>query len=178
MLMTTRNITRVSAALVALLATAAITEARRVRAVSPPDPDRLGMIGLTQGQTIRLNVVNLHPPLDPDAPPGPCRVVLGFLDAGGQPFKDSTGQVIQSEVQLQPGESAFLDLNGDGVVPPSTNGAPVRLQLRPVVNVLQEPPGKYPPGPCFPTMEVFDNATGRTSLFAPAILPGPPVRHQ
>ena len=89
----------------------------------------------------------------------------------------NTGQVIQSDVQLQAGESAFLDLNGDAVVPPSTNGAPQRLQLRPVVNVLQEPSGKYPPGPCFPTMEVFDNATGRTSLFAQAILPGHPVRH-
>ena len=136
------------------------------------------MIGLTQGQTIRLNVVNLTTPPEPELPPGPCRVVLSFRDAGGQPFTDSNGQVVQREVELQAGESAFLDLNGDGVVPPSTNGAPERLQLRPVVRMVQEPPGKYPPGPCFPTMEVFDNATGRTSLFAPEILPGPPVRHQ
>jgi hypothetical protein len=162
----------------ALLATAAITQARRVRAAALfPTPWIFGMTGLTTGQTMRVNVVNLSPPPDPEAPPGPCHVVLSFLDPGGQPFKDSTGQVIQSDVQLQAGESAFLDLNGDAVVPPSTNGAPQRLQLRPVVNVLQEPSGKYPPGPCFPTMEVFDNATGRTSLFAQAILPGHPVRH-
>jgi hypothetical protein len=172
-------LTRVSItiALVALLATAVISEARRARAADLfPTPWVFGMIGLTQGQTIRLNVVNLTP--ERQLPPGPCRVVLSFLDAGGQPFTDSNGQVIQSEVELKAGESAFLDLNGDGFVGPSTNGGPERLQLRPIARVLQEPRGNLPPGPCFPTMEVFDNATGRTSLFAPAQPPGLPIRQQ
>src|SRR5215471_16927670 len=169
----------IAIALVALLATVAIWEVRHVTANAPPDPGRtVGMVGITQGQTMRLNVVNLSPPPDPDqpppdpeAPPGPCRVLLSFRDQNGQPFTDSNGQVIGQVVELQGGQSAFLDLNGDlfagGV---STNGGPARLQLRPFVRVLTAPPdpdaGNVPPGPCFPTMEVFDNTSGRTSIFA------------
>jgi hypothetical protein len=43
------------------------------------------------------------------------------------------------------------------------------LQLRPFVRVLSEPAestGQIPPDPCRATMEVFDNASGRTSLFS------------
>jgi|SRR5215831_10929271 len=162
----------IAIALGAILATAAVWEVQHVKANAPPDPERtVGMVGITQGQTMRLNVVNLNPPPDPDAPPGPCRMLLSFRDANGQPFSDSNGQVIGQVVELQGGQSAFLDLNGDifagGI---STNGGPARLQLRPVVRVLVSPPdpeaGNVPPGPCFPTMEVFDNTSGRTSIFA------------
>jgi len=186
----------IAIAIVALLATAAIWEVRHVKANAPNDPDRtVGMVGITQGQTMRVNVVNVcqppgppidqippgpcraNPPGDPEAPPGPCRVQLSFRDANGQPFTDSNGQVIRQMFELQGGQSAFLDLNGDvfagGV---STNGGPSRLQLRPVVGVLSAP--LYPPGPCRATMEVFDNASGRTSIFAGFEPPGDPDRGQ
>ena len=171
----------IATALVALLATGAIWEVQHVKANPPPDPERtVGMVGITQGQTVRVNVVNLTSPPDPDAPPGPCRVLLSFRDANGRPFTGSNGQAIGQVVELQGGQSAFLDLNGDlfagGV---STNGGPARLQLRPFVRVLAAPPdpGKqYPPGPCRATMEVFDNTSGRTSIFATFIPPPDPDR--
>lgn len=152
----TRRCVRV-AALALLLTAATISEPRRVRAADPfPTPWVLGMIGLTQGQTIRLNVVNLVPPSPPTSqiPPGPCRVVLSFLDAGGQPFTDSNGQAIQSEVELQ--RVGISRPQRRQVCRAIDQRVPARLQLRPVVHVLQQPRG-FPPGPCFPTMEVFDN---------------------
>jgi hypothetical protein len=172
----------IAIALLALLGTGAVWEVRRVKAVAPPDPERtVGMVGITQGQTVRLNIVNLlppgpcrvSPPPDPDLPPGPCRVLLTFRDANGQPFSDSNGQVIRQVVELQGGQSAFLDLNGDlfagGI---STNGGPARLQLRPVVRVLDAPF----PTPWRASLEVFDNASGRTSVFASFEPPPDPDR--
>ena len=190
--MKTRNIfTRLSmvVALSALASTATIWEVRRVRANPPPDPDRIfGMVGITPGQTMRLNVVNLQPPPDPDtnaAPPGPCRVLLSFRNADGQPFMDSNGDSIQRLVELPAGHSAFLDLNADLFSAPSANAdaasAPLRLQLRPFVRVLAAPPDpekQIPPGPCRATMEVFDNTSGRTSVFAGFEPPPDPDRGQ
>lgn len=178
--MNTRNIftkLSIAIALTALFATAGIWEVRRVRANPMPtaveDQSLFGMMGLTRGQTMRLNVVNLTQPPDPiqgEVPP-PCRVLLSFRDANGRPFTDANGQVIRREVSLQSGESAFLDLNGDLFAPPSTNAdttGPARLQLRPFARLLQAPPepGRNIPPPCVPTIEIFDNATGRTSLLS------------
>jgi hypothetical protein len=178
--MNTRNIftkLSIAIALIALAATATIWGVRRVRANPPPDPERtFGMVGITHGQTMRLNVVDLTPPPDPDknrVPPDPCRVLLSFRNAAGQPFTNNDGQPIRRVVELQPGESAFLDLNADMFAPPSTNAdvvpGPARLQLRPVMRVLANPPEpdkQSPPDPCRATMEVFDNASGRTSIFS------------
>jgi hypothetical protein len=163
----------VALSLAALLAASAIWEVRRVRAVAPNDPDRglFGMVGITRGQTIRLNVVNLIPPPDNDSQiPPPCRVVLSFRNAQGQPFRNSDGQPIRRTVELQAGESAFLDLNGDQLGGVGTD-APSRVQLRPFVRVLASPgdPDRSPPDPCFPTAEVFGNATLQTSFVLPGV---------
>jgi len=183
--MNTRNIftkLSIAIALVALLASGALWEIRRVRAFNPqPDPPGFGMVGLTRGQTMRLNVVNLTPP-DPNRqyPPDPCRVLLSFRNAAGQPFTNSDGQPIRRVVELQAGESAFLDLNADAFAPPSTDAdvapGPARLQLRPFVRVLASPPDpsrQFPPDPCRASMEVFDNTSGRTSIFAAGFQPPP-----
>jgi hypothetical protein len=169
----------IAIALMALAAIGAAWQIRRVHAMPTAVEDQaaFGMVGLTLGQTVRLNMVNLTPPGPPvrQVPPGPCRVVLSFRDANGRPFTDSSGEVVRREVSLQSGESAFLDLNGDLFAPPSTNGAG-RLQLRPFVRVISEPhnpDGNLPPGPCRATMEVFDNATGRTSVFSAGFEPPP-----
>ena len=179
------SITKISTvfALVVLATTGAIWEVRHVRALGPPEPDRFGMVGITPGQTLRLNVVNLAMPSNRQFPPDPCRVVLSFRDAAGHAFTNSDGQPIRNVVELQAGESAFLDLNGDMFGGPSTNAdiAPGRLQLRPFVRVLSTPPDpeRQSSNVCFPTMEVFDNASGRTSLFAAGFIPPPdPDRRQ
>src|SRR5437867_1352637 len=84
--MNTRNIftkLSIAIALVALAATGAVWQISSVHAIPPPDPDRsFGMVGLTHGQTMRLNVVNLSPP-DPErngSPPDPCRATMEIFD--------------------------------------------------------------------------------------------------
>ena len=191
--MKTRNIfTKLSMVitLIAMASTVTIWQVRRVRAIAPPDPERtVGMVGITPGQTMRLNVVNLVPPPDPEtngAPAGPCRVLLSFRNADGQPFTSSNGDPIQRVVELPAGHSAFLDLNADLFsAAPSTNAdtasGPLRLELRPFVRVLVAPPDpekQLPPGPCRASMEVFDNTSGRTSIFAGFQPPPDPDRGQ
>src|SRR5438132_14328496 len=104
--MKTRNIftkLSIAIALVALLASGVIWEIRRVHASGGfEDQPSFGMVGITRGQTMRLNAVNLIPPPDPGRQiPPPCRVVLSFRDAAGQPFRNNDGQVIRREVTLQ-----------------------------------------------------------------------------
>jgi hypothetical protein len=184
--MTRRSIlTKVASALMlaALLTTGVIWEVRRVRASNPPEPDRVlfGMVGITRGQTLRLNVVNLTNPPEPDRS-GACSVVLSFRNAQGDVVTNSDGQPIRRTVELRAGATAFLDLNGDQFGSGGDTNLPSRFQLRPFVRVLSNPPDpdrQSPPDPCRATMEVFDNATGRTSLFAPALSnPPEPDRQQ
>jgi hypothetical protein len=163
----------IALALVALVATGAVWEVRRAFAFNPqPDPPGFGMVSLTHEQTMRVNVVNLSNPPEPDrgqSPPDPCRVLLTFRNAQGQPITNGDGQVIRRNVVLQAGESAFLDLNGAQFGTVGDTNLPTRTPLRPFVRVSQGPKPDLkngtPPDPCFATMEVFDNATGRTSLF-------------
>jgi hypothetical protein len=120
------------------------------------------MVGITQGQTIRLSVINTLPP-GPTFPPGPSRVVLTFLDAEGQRLRHRDGSIIRRAVELEPGNATFLDLNADDLqFPPG----PTRLQLRAVVNVFPPSPidNALPPSPIVPSVEVFNNANGRTAF--------------
>ena len=141
----------------------------RVRAFNPqPDPPgKFLMVGLTAGQTLRLNVVNLTSPPDPERQiPPPCRVVLSFRDAAGHVIDDPSGQPIRRTVELLAGESASLDLNGDQLGG-TGDTLRTRFEVRPFVRVLFQPdPGNLPP-PCRANAEVFDNSTLRTSLLVP-----------
>ena len=67
----------------------------------PPDP-LFGMIGVTELQTVRVNVVAF--------PPDPCVGQLSFLNSQGAP----AGSAL--EVQLAPGQAASLDLPGSALV--------------------------------------------------------------
>jgi hypothetical protein len=129
-----------------------------------------GMVGLAQGQTIRINVVNLGGIIS--------SVRLNFRDADGQLLRRSDGSIVQHSVNLEPGRATSLDLNYDEL-PPS----PIRLQLRAVVRFA--PPGTESESGGFErtqpvhddfvtTVEVFDNATGRTQVAFtdPAVLKG------
>ena len=74
-----------------------------LKAFNPqPDPPRFGMVGIAEGQTARLNLVNLLSPGAATIPPGPCRAELQFLDGDGN--------VVASRlVRLEAGHAAFLD---------------------------------------------------------------------
>jgi hypothetical protein len=139
----------------------------------PPIGDRIsfGMVGITQGQTIRLSVVNTAPPPIGDSQPQTYRVVLTFLDVDGHRLRSRDGSIVRRAVDLEPGKATFLDLNADDIQWPP---GPIRLQLRAVVNAIPPPIGdsnEIPPpvGERIVTsVEVFNNANGRTAFIMSA----------
>ena len=155
----------------ALLATfGLVRNFQKVEAFNPqPDPPGLGMVGIAQGQTLRINVVNTALP-NPDFPPDPCRVTLNFRNADGEIFRNGDGNPITRTILLQAGRSTSLELNADDFQR-EANG--MRLQLRPVARVQQSDGNRnLPPDPCIPTAEVFNNANGRTQFlisYLPAV---------
>jgi hypothetical protein len=135
----------------------------------PPSPDRhalFGQIGITRGQTARLNVSNLPLPVN-DLPPGPIRVELSFVDADGNTLINTDGQPIRRVVMLEPGHSTFLQINANNLL----GRDEIRLNFRPVVK-LTPPDGtrSLPPGPT--TLEVIENTSGKTGLLYPGVIRG------
>ena len=126
-----------------------------------PDPPGFGMVGIAEGQTARLNVVNLGN-ADPLHPPDPCRVELQFFDADGN-------AIAGSRARVRPGQAVSLDYVASFVPADIATGAVVaaRAEIRPAVNTDT---GLLPPQ-CRATVEIFDNSTGRTGVFIP-----PPCR--
>jgi hypothetical protein len=182
----TLTIATVLIALAALMTLGILRGTRQVQAqdeLPPPNPDRIsfGMVGITQGQTIRLSVVNTRPPPHPDSEPQTYRVVLTFLDAEGHRLRSRDGSIIRRAVDLEPGRATFLDLNADDIQWPP---GPSRLQLRAIVTVQPPPvPESETPPPIgeriVTSVEVFNNANGRT-VFAVSAPPSvqklpPPV---
>ena len=130
----------------------------------PPEPDRIsfGLVGITQGQTIRLSATNTTTPNDPNYPPGPSRLSLSFLDVEGRPFRSRDGSVFRRVLDLERGQATFLDLSYDELPP-----GPTRLQLRAVLTVLPPGPSKTDTPPpvndrIVPSVEVINNANART----------------
>jgi hypothetical protein len=150
----------VAAASVAVLVGAGLLS-RSATAFNPqPDPPRFGMVGIVDSQTARLNLVNLGIPTPDGLPPGPCRAHLKFFDGEGN-------LLASQRVDLKPGQAAFLDF-APSFNPPvnDTNSGPQRAEIRGAIVPID---GAYAP-PCKATVEIFDNATGRSSIFIP---PGP-----
>ena len=146
---------------------------------TPPSVnDRIsfGMVGITSGQTMRINVTNLLPRPVNDLPPSPIRVIMAFRGMNGNLVRNArTGEVIRKVVDLQSGDSAFLDVDYDAL-PPS----PIRVQLR-AIGTVQYPAGTILPSdisehkPFMPSVEVINNANGRTqfAIFThPAVVRG------
>jgi len=141
----------------------------------PPGDLTFGLVGIVPGETIRLTAVNSSADNPQIFPPDPCRVTLTFFNA--------EGHVVQrSSTVLNPGQSTFLDLplSPVGVNPAAAvAGPPSQLQLRGIVTVEPVKGQRFPPDPCHATLEVFDQATGRTTAVlspqrVPLIPPGPP----
>ncbi|MGI8788180.1 MAG: hypothetical protein ACR2HG_10510 [Pyrinomonadaceae bacterium] len=156
-------------AAIAILATfGIIRNFQKVEAFNPqPDPPGFGLVGITQGQTVRINVVNPALP-DPNIPPDPIRATLNFRNADGELFRNANGNPISRTVLLQAGKSVSLDLNGDdfGRMADTTG----RIQLRPVARIQQaDGNGNIPPDPIIPSVEVFNNANGRTQFLVSSL---------
>jgi hypothetical protein len=144
----------------------------------PEPPGRFGMVGLARAQTARLMVVNIADPNDPTTPRDPCRVTLGFVDTSGQPFVDQARQPIAKEVNVLAGQAALLDLRFDAVADGNDwRATPLDRTGRVEFRAGLQFPAGLPSDPCrdvVPTLEVFDNLTGRTMvLYAPVESPPP-----
>jgi hypothetical protein len=125
----------------------------------PMNKTNFGMIGITRGQTLRLNVVAY--------PPDPCSAQLGFQDGNGNPVGAS------STVALPPGESAFLDINGNTLA----SDVGQRVQLRPtVVPTLVVSSTAVPEtNQCVASAEVIESLLGITTVLVPGFAAHAPV---
>lgn len=174
-----RLVTALALIALAVLMTFGILRAgRRVQAQSstpPPTNDRIsfGLLGVTRGQTARLNATNA----------GETHGIIvqwRFLDSDGEVLRNRDGQPVQRTAALEPGHSASLQISADALL----GRDEVRLNFRPVLIVIPPPVGDtpiLPPGPIVPTLEVIDNVTARTMLLNPGVIrgfnpqPDPPV---
>jgi hypothetical protein len=187
----TLTITIAIVALALLTAFGIFRNVPRTRAqtdIPPPTNDRIsfGMVGITSGQTVRVSVANTIMPSDENWPPGPTRVVLTFRSLSGNLIRNRSGEIIRKAVDLERGDSTFLDADF-GALPPPVND---RLQLRAVIVAIPPPVGdtNQTPPPIndriASTVEVINNANGRTQFAVfthPAVLrgfnpqPDPPI---
>jgi len=148
------------AGFLALLLAAGVFSMRAGAFNPQPDPPGYGMVGIADGQTARLNIVNVGV-LDPTTglPPDPCRARLQFVDADGN-------ELASRGVAPEMGHAKFLDFTPRFVPVDTAAAAPLRAEIRAVV--LTD--NGLPPGPCRLTLEIFDNVTGRSEVVLP---PGP-----
>jgi hypothetical protein len=171
-----------------LAATAAGTSSPRARAFNPqPEPPgRWGLFGIVAGQSARVSVVNISG--DPHGyPPGPCRVGLAFVGADGTVLNEAG-------LTLRPGQATSLDYGFQAPPDPESGDAVgatadrigrqdlrARIEIADLVDPGDRQPRLVPPGPCVPTVEVFETATGRTAFLVaearmgaePHLIPAP-----
>src|ERR1017187_2980531 len=131
------------------------------------------MVGLASGQSVLVNAVNLG--TGAYAKGSSCTVTLQLLDTQSQVLSQTT-------VNLQPGQASSLQASRD-----SLPGAGGRVQVRAVL-LYGYTGGANPPAGILqqydcsivPSLEVYDNDTGKTTfvLAAATSLPPPPVQPQ
>ncbi len=118
-----------------------------------------GQIGISTGQTARLNVTNFHPAHfdsdDPMYPPDPVRpaiVEMRILNRDGE-------IVARKRTRLEPGKSVSLQINGEIIADDGNRG-----DLRALV-IFLHPGGRFHAKLIVPTLELIDNETGISSMF-------------
>jgi hypothetical protein len=114
-----------------------------------------GMVGLAEGQTAQLNLLN----------PGVAAPAVGVTCSASVAFLDGNGTVLKTGAfSIAPGKSAALDLRADADLALSTNQ---RREIRATIMI----PGVVPVASnaaatpvcrLFPTLEIFDTVSGRT----------------
>jgi hypothetical protein len=117
-----------------------------------------GMSGIASGQTARLNVLNVGG----QGQTATCLASLVFLDDQVSVLKTKT-------VSVEPGRSVSLDLLADADLGLATSE---RRQVRAVVALI---PADQPQPGCkvAPTLEIFEQSTGKTSVLVTKTIPIP-----
>jgi hypothetical protein len=158
-----RLLARLLALAALLLTLAAPTLQARAQAAPEERTLNFSAVGVARGQAARLTVYWTRVSLpDPCLPPDPCRVgpfnaTLSFYDAEGR-------VVARQEATLPRGRTATLTYAPLDLPP----GA--RAYTRAVVEVEPDPSDFIP---CIiPAVEVFNDGTGRTTLFYPGAMIG------
>ena len=138
--------TKLFAVVIALVAAAALWTAwpaSHVLALQDSE-DMPAPFGLAQGQTARINVFNNGEESG--------IIIFSFLDSQGRTLAQS------ERVMVPPGHIMSFDLDGDSI--DRIRDRFGRIQLRAVVTALGGPDTKN----LRISLEVFDNATGKTSF--------------
>jgi hypothetical protein len=123
--------------------------------IALPEIRTFGMVGLTEGQTARLNLLNPGVPSHA-VTSAICPAQLSFLNALGVVLKTTTVSVI-------PGKSVFFDLDRDIDLAITDE----RLEIRAAIQIPPVPVANPPqPAVCrlIPTLEVFNKDNGRTQV--------------
>ena len=128
------------ATLAVLMAIATVLITNHVQAFRPTAVEfNFGMIGITRGQTARLSMLNLGRE--------PINLSLNFTDSAGRLIKRSF-EVVEG------GHAIFLDLT-----PGTVDDVAGRFQIHASIEAFGDAGRKI-----IPTLEVFDNDTGRTQV--------------
>ncbi len=131
----------------------------------------LATVGVTLGQTARINVVNSPDP-NSSIPPGPVTVEMCFHDSNGDLILDRSRRPVQKTATIDPHHGDFLDLNGNLVAGPGA-----RVVIIPCVRILRISEGTL----AIPTIEMFNNLLKTTFVLSPGTArgfdpqPDPPV---
>jgi len=107
-----------------------------------------GMVGVAKGQVVRINVVSTATPEIGSKPNS--HISYGLW------ANPRSELLAQETVSLEPGASAFLDVDWDAL----KAGKDSRHQVRAEVIVRDDADGA-----CAVTLEVFDKDTGKTTVF-------------
>ncbi len=165
------------AATVFILASAQTTTQPLMPATPVPQLSTFGLIGLAPNQTARLNALGM-PMGGPIIANVSCQVTLTFVDDQGNSLKTATQTVIS-------GKSTPLDLSFSEIMTATTSRAEIRGTVQTGFVVNNQGTGGPLPAPVvgtgscsvLPTLEIFDQANGRTTVLLntpqalPAILP-------
>ena len=132
--------------------------------VASPQYVTFGMVGIISGQTARLNAFAL-PTGGPIIAGASCQVTFDFYDATGKSLGTSSVPVAQ-------GDAVNYDLPWPQPTPSTTSTATTRTEIRGTVRAALVIPSAVGTtvtpvsGSCsvLPTLEIFDTATGQTSV--------------
>lgn len=127
--------------------------------VPVPSVETTAIIGIAEGQTARLNLLN--PGVLPPALGVVCTAAFSYVDASGTVLKTAT-------VSVLPGKSMPVDLHSDSDLSLAVGE---RREIRTVIAIPIVPPPTAASGgtaataaacKLIPTLEIFDSLTGRT----------------